>query len=156
VPFAPGERKAKVISMPSVEDVAPSLSVEAVVVRGDGSVFIGVPRTFADPVWVVRDRDGDFRMVSVRLLAGARLADHGVMAVRVQLLDSEQAEIDAVTFTESRRDAGSLLVPIELGVVYRVTRYGLDASAQVGGVEESLSSEILIPVVVANRVTTTG
>ena len=151
--FAPGERRAKSVSIPSLSENPPPVQVDTLVIRGDGSSFVGVPFTTSDPVVLIRDRDGAHRQVSVRLLAGPTLSGHGLMAVQVQLLDANGETLDNVVFTESRRDPGLLLVPAgENGPLakYRVIRYALDGLATEGAIQEvpSTSAELLVPAVV--------
>ena len=139
VSFAPGERRAKSIAIASLSETPPPVRVDALVIRGDGSSFVGTPFTTSDPVVLIRDRDGVHRQVSVRLIAGQTLAANGLMAVQVQLLDRNGEVLDNVVFTESRRDPGLLLVPAgEEGspARYRVIRYALDGSASEGSPEE--------------------
>jgi hypothetical protein len=151
VQLTPGERGATVVSLPSLAEHPPPVRVDVLVIRGDGSTFLGVPFETRDPVVLVRDRDGEHRKVDVRLLAGARLSDHGLIAVQVQLLDDADAVVDAVVFTESQRDPGVLLVPVErdgtVKVRYRVTRYGLDGRPSVGAVLEGAPPQLLVPAV---------
>ncbi len=151
--FAPGERRAKSVSIPALSENPPPVQVDTLVIRGDGSSFVGAPFTTSDPVVLIRDRDGAHRQVSVRLLAGPTLSGHGLMAVQVQLLDANGETLDNVVFTESRRDPGLLLVPAgEEGppARYRVIRYGLDGLAMEGAIQEvpANSAELLIPAVV--------
>lgn len=149
--FQPGERRTKAVTLPSLEEEPPPVQVNVLVIRGDGSVFSGQPFETSDPVVMVRDRDGDHRQVGVRLLAGQQLADHGLMAVQVQLLGDGDETLDAVVFTESQREPGILLAPVgEDGaatVRYRVVRFALNGSAASGEVKESNESELLVPAV---------
>lgn len=149
--FQPGERRTKAVTLPSLEEEPPPVQVNVLVIRGDGSVFTGQPFETSDPVVMVRDREGDHRQVGVRLLAGQQLADHGLMAVQVQLLGDGDEVLDAVVFTESQREPGILLAPIgEDGaatVRYRVVRYAPNGSAASGEVEETTAAELLVPAV---------
>lgn len=151
VRFEPGERRAKSVTLPSLAAEAPPLQVSVIVVRGDGTFYVGDPFETTDPVVVVRDREGDARQIKVRLLAGDSLAQHGVLAVQVQLLDRETDEVvDELNFTESSREPQSLLVPKEdeqPGFRYRIVRYGLDAKPVFDDVIETERSEILVPAV---------
>ena len=151
VSFAPGERRAKSIAIASLSETPPPVRVDALVIRGDGSSFVGTPFTTSDPVVLIRDRDGVHRQVSVRLIAGQTLAANGLMAVQVQLLDRNGEVLDNVVFTESRRDPGLLLVPAgEEGspARYRVIRYALDGSASEGSPEEvPATAELLVSAV---------
>lgn len=142
----PGDRRARTVSIPSLSPEASAMQVDVLVVRDDGSVYTSVFET-RDPVVMVRDRDGDFRRVGVRLLAGAGLSLHGLMALQVQLLGREGETLDGVVFTESQREPSALLVPIgdDGGAAhYRVIRYALDGSATYGPVLE-VGSELLVP-----------
>jgi hypothetical protein len=146
-----GDRSVKVVNMPSLAETPPPVQVDTVVIRGDGSTFVGPPVQTSDPIVIVRDRDGTFKQVAVRLLAGASLAGQGVMALQVQLLDVHDAPIDSVVFTESQRATGQLLVPADAGsppARYRVVRYALDGSASIGPSQDITSAELLIPAVV--------
>ncbi len=152
VSFAPGERRAKAASISSLSEDPPPVKVDALVIRGDSSSFVGTPFTTSDPVVLIRDRDGAQRQVSVRLLAGPTLSGHGLIAVQVQLLDAKGDTVDNVVFTESRRDPGLLLVPVAQDPPprYRVIRYKLDGSAMedVSVEVPTDSAEVLIPAVV--------
>jgi hypothetical protein len=149
VRFEPGERRAKEIKIPSLAEQPPPLRVDTVVVRGDGSVFTGQPVHTSDPVVLVRDRDGAFRQVGVRLLAGPTLAGHGLMAVQVQLIDAAGEALDGLVFTESQRDPGLLLVPSDGATPrYRVIRYGLDGSASESQPQDVTGAELLVPAVI--------
>lgn len=149
--FAPGERRAKTVMLPSLAAEAPPFEVSVIVVGGDGSFFAGDPFETTDPVVVLRDRDGDARQIKVRLLAGATLAGHGILAVQLQLLDQDSDDvIDDLNFTESDREPKTLLVPKEdeqTAYRYRIVRYGLDAKATYSDPVETESSEILIPAI---------
>lgn len=152
VRFEAGDKRTKVVSMPALAELPPPVRIDVVVIRGDGSTFVGAPVTTAEPVFIVRDRDGEHRQVKVRLVAGPELATHGVIAVAVQLLDPEgDAVVDTLAFTQSQREPGVLLVPVVAGAApitrYRVVRYGLDGAAMPGAVEESGAGELLIPAV---------
>lgn len=151
VQLLPGERGAKVVGLPSLAETPPPVRVDVLVIRGDGSTFVGTPFETRDPVVLVHDREGEHRKVSVRLLAGARLADHGLIAVQVQLLDDADEPLDAVVFTESQREPGVLLVPVgddgEARVRHRVIRYGLDGRASPGAVVEERAAQLLVPAV---------
>ncbi|UHD15078.1 hypothetical protein [Thiocapsa bogorovii] len=148
VQFNTGERGAKTVVLPSLSEDAPPLRVDVLVIRGDGSPFIGEPFETTSPVILVRDRDGDQRQVRVRLLAGARLADHGVIAVQVQLLGDGDEVVDQVVFSESKREPAVLLAPVaEDGVTsfrYRVVRYGLDGRPVRGAAEVADVAELLV------------
>lgn len=151
VQLLPSDRGAKVVTLPSLAELPPPVRVDVLVIRGDGSTFIGEPFETSEPVVLVRDRDGEHRKVDVRLLAGARLSDHGLIAVQVQLLDDADAALDSVVFTESQRGPGVLLVPVgsdgAVKVRYRVTRYGLDGRPSVSGVLEGAPPQLLVPAV---------
>lgn len=151
VQLLPSDRGAKVVSLPALAESPPPVRVDVLVIRGDGSTFVGTPFETSEPVVLVRDRDGEHRKVDVRLLAGARLADHGLIAVQVQLLDEADAPLDAVVFTESQRGPGVLLVPVgsdgAVKLRYRVTRYGLDGRPSVGAVLEGAPPQLLVPAV---------
>ncbi len=150
--FAPGERRAKSVSIPSLSEQPPPVRVDTVVIRGDGSTFIGSPLETSDPVVLIRDREGVHRQVGVRLLAGPSLSGHGLMAVQVQLLDGNGETLDNVVFTESQRDPGLLLVPVGQDgppARYRIIRYALHGAASEGAVEDvpATTAELLIPAV---------
>lgn len=151
VQLTPSDRGAKLVTLPSLLEEPPPVRVDVLVIRGDGSTFIGEPFETSEPVVLVRDRDGEHRKVDVRLVAGARLSDHGLIAVQVQLLDDADAPRDAVVFTESQRGPGVLLVPVDsdgaVKVRYRVTRYGVDGRPRVSGVLEGAPPQLLVPVV---------
>ena len=145
--FQPGERRAKVVNIPTLSEQPPPVRVDTIVVRGDGSTFSGRLEETSDPVVIVRDREGEFRQVSVKLLAGPSLAGQGIMAVQVQLLDESGNQLDTVVFSESQRNPGMLLVPIVNGTPgarYRVTRYALDGSAAEAPPQEITASELLV------------
>lgn len=132
--FEAGDRRTRSAALPCLAERPPPVRIETLVIRGDGSTFIGMPLETDSPVAVIRDRDGAVRQVGVRLLAGTSLQVHGLMAVQVQLLDAAGAVQDDVVFTESRREPGLLLVPAEPDAPpasVRVTRYRLDGTAQV-------------------------
>ena len=146
-----GDRHAKTVTIPSLSEQPPPVQIDTLVIRGDGSTFIGPPVRTADPVVIVRDREGTFKQIAVRLLAGPSLAGHGVMAVQVQLLGSTDEAVDTVVFTESQRQPGQLLGPAGAGAPparYRVVRYALDGSASTGPSQDVTSSELLVPAVV--------
>jgi hypothetical protein len=146
-----GNRHAKVVTIPSLSEQPPPVQVDTLVIRGDGSTFVGPPVRTAEPVVIVRDREGAFKQVAVRLLAGPSLAGHGLMAVQVQLLGSNDDPLDTVVFTESQRQPGQMLVPAGAGAPvarYRVIRYGLDGSASTGPSQDVTSGEMLVPAVV--------
>jgi hypothetical protein len=148
----PGDRRAKVVAIPSLSEQPPPVDVATLVIRGDGSTFAGPAIRTADPVVIVRDREGTFRQVAVRLLAGPVLADHGLMAVQVQLVGADDEPLDTVIFTESQRGVGQLLVPAGNGGPpprYRAIRYALDGSADAGTPQAITSAELLVPAVVA-------
>jgi hypothetical protein len=147
--FEPGERKAKSISLTSLAEQPPPVRIDTVVIRGDGSTFTGQPLSTSEPVVVIRDRDGVFRQVGVRLLAGPSLAAHGLIALQVQLLNPAGETIDTVVFTETKRDPGLLLVPVVSGITpsYRVIRYSLDGTAIEAPVEPLTAPELLVPAV---------
>jgi len=151
VRFEPGERRTKTVTLPSLSDVAPPVLVDILVIRGDGSVFTATPFETSDAVIMVRDRDGEHRQIKVRLLAGDNLADHGVMAVQVMLVDDGGETLDTVVFTQSQRDPGILLTPVAedggAAVRYKVVRYGLDGLASETPVVEEDTSELLVPAV---------
>lgn len=151
VQLLPSDRGAKVVSLPSLAEQPPPVRVDVLVIRGDGSTFVGTPFETSEPVVLVRDRDGEHRKLDVRLLAGARLSDHGLIAVQVQLLDEAEAPLDSVVFTESQRGPGLLLVPVAgdgtVTVRYRVTRYGLDGRPHAGAVLEGAPPQLLVPAV---------
>lgn len=152
VRFSAGDRATKSIELPSLADQPPPVHVDVLVIRGDGSTFIGTPFDTTDPVILVSDRDGASQQVTLRLLAGATLAEHHLMAVQVELMDETDEPIDSVVFTESRREPGLMLRAIDPDhpkIRYRVTRYALDGSAAVGVIEESSSPALLIRAVVA-------
>ena len=149
--FEPGDRRAKQVNIPSLTEPPPPVRVDTLVIRGDGSTFSGQPVVTSDPVVLVRDRDGDFRQLGVRLLAGPTLAGHGLMAVQVQLLDEAGEPTDNVVFTESQRGPGLLLVPASGDGPrpnYRVTRYALNGTAAQGPPQEITGTEVLVPAVV--------
>jgi hypothetical protein len=151
VRFEPGERRAKEIKIPSLSEQPRPLKVEAIVIRGDGSVYTGKPVETSDPVVLVRDRDGNFRQVTVRLLAGPTLAGHGLMAVQVQLIDAAGDPLDSIVFTESQRNPGLLLVPSAADGPpgrYRIIRYALDGSRMEGQPQTITGAELLVPAVV--------
>jgi hypothetical protein len=148
--FQPGERKAKVVGIPTLSEQPPPVRVDTVVIRGDGSTFVGQIAETADPVVIVRDREGEFRQVSVKLLAGPSLAGHGIMAVQVQLLDEHDGQLDTLVFSESQRNPGMLLVPVVDGrptARSRVTRYALDGAAAAAPPQDITSSELLVSAV---------
>jgi hypothetical protein len=151
VRFEAGERRTKTVKFPTLSDEPPSLHVDVVVIRGDGSTFIGSPYETTAPIILVRDREGEQRQLSVKLLSGPSLFDHGLIAVQVQLLDQSGGELDTILFTESQRKPGVLLVPLgEDGsktVRYRVVRYASNGAASTGPVLETADSELLIPAV---------
>ncbi len=149
VRFEAGDKRTKVVSMPALAEVPPPVRIDVVVIRGDGSTFVGAPVTTADPVFIVRDRDGEHRQVKVRLVAGPELASHGVIAVAVQLLEPEgDAVVDTLAFTQSQREPGVLLVPVVAGgppmTRYRVVRYGLDGAPMPGEIQRSGAGELLV------------
>ena len=152
VQLIPGERGAKVVTLPSLQEQPPPLKVDVLVVRGDGSTFIGETFETSDPVVLIRDRNGEQRRVNVRLLAGARLADAGVMAVQVQLLDEFDEMVDSVVFTESQRNPTVLLVPVgddgQMKLRYRIVRYGLDGRANLSEVTEGTTPQLLVPAAI--------
>lgn len=152
VRFSAGDRATKSIELPSLSEQPPPVHVDVLVIRGDGSTFIGTPFDTTDPVILVSDRDGTSQQVTLRLLAGATLAEHHLMAVQVELMDESDEPIDSVAFTESRREPGLMLRAVDPHhpkIRYRVTRYALDGSAAVGAIEESSSPALLIRAVVA-------
>jgi hypothetical protein len=149
--FDPGDRRAKQVNIPSLSEPPPPVKVDTLVIRGDGSTFSGQPVVTSDPVVLVRDRDGDFRQLGVRLLAGPTLAGHGLMAVQVQLLDEGGEPTDSVVFTESQRGPGLLLVPAPADGAhsrYRVIRYALNGAAVEGQPQDVTGAELLVPAVV--------
>jgi hypothetical protein len=144
--FEPGDRKAKQVNIPCLSDDPPPVRIDTLVIRADGSTFAGQPVTTSEPVAIVRDRDGDFRQVSVRLLAGATLAGHGLMAVQVQLVDEAGDAIDRVVFSESQRGQGTMLVPADGAAHrYRVIRYGLNGTAAESALQAIAGAEVLVP-----------
>jgi hypothetical protein len=149
VRFGPGERSAKLVSIPTLSEQPPPVRIDILVIRGDGSSFIGQPFTTSDPVVVVRDRDGVFRQVSVRLLAGSTLSGHGLMAVQVQLLNENGEPLDHLVFTDSQRSPAQLLVPVTDGppARYRVIRYALDGSAKEDPPQPITGAELLVRAV---------
>jgi hypothetical protein len=149
VRFAPGERSAKLVQIPTLSEQPPPVRVDVMVIRDDGTSFIGQPFTTSDPVILVRDREGTFRQVSVRLLAGPTLAGHGLMAVQVQLLGQDGEHLDHVVFTESQRSPAQLLVPVADGPPpsYRVIRYALDGSAKEAPPKAVSGAELLVQAV---------
>jgi hypothetical protein len=153
VRFEPGERRAKSVSLRSLSEEPPPLRVDTLVIRGDGSAFVGQPFETSEPVILVRDRDGAFRQVAVRLLAGPSLAAHGLMAVQVQLLDDSGEQLDTVVFSESQRGPGMLLVPTDqegAASSYRVIRYALDGTASHSALQPvAMVPELLVPAVAA-------
>jgi len=152
--FAAGERRVKTVELPSLSAPAPPVRVDALVIRGDGSVFMGNPYQTTEPVILLRDREGEQRQLTVKLLSGPTLAGHGLMAVQVQLLGGGDEVLDSVVFTESQRGPGIMLAPVgEKGptpVRYRVVRYALTGSASAGPALESPGPELLIPAVAAS------
>lgn len=145
-----GNRQAKVVTLASLSEQPPPVQVDTVVIRGDGSTFIGAPVRTSDPVVIVRDREGLVKQIAVRLLAGPTLAGHGLMAVQAQLLGSDDEPLDSVVFTESQRTPGQLLLATGEGSPkprYRVVRYGLDGAAASGPALDITSSELLVPAV---------
>jgi hypothetical protein len=147
--FEPGAKAAKTVNLPSLLAEAPPVAIDTLVIRGDGSTFVGDTVVTSDPVVLIRDRDGPQRQVNVRLLAGATLASHGLMAVQVRLLDAEGGTLDSIVFTESRRNPATLLVPVTDGTAarYRIVRYAIDGSASEGVVELVPPGELLVPAV---------
>lgn len=149
--FEAGERRVKKVKLPTLSDEPPSLRVDVLVIRGDGSAFVGTPYETTAPAIVVSDREGDHRQLSIKLLAGPRLFDHGLIAVQVQLLDQSEEEIDTVLFTESQRKPAVLLAPVgkdgSKTVRYRVIRYSSNGAASTGPVLATDDSELLIPAV---------
>ncbi|MEA5451775.1 hypothetical protein VB780_24575 [Leptolyngbya sp. CCNP1308] len=146
--FQTGERRTKSVTLPTLSPSPPPVTVDTVVIRGDGSTYFGPPVTTAEPVVVIRDRAGEFRQIAVRLLAGLRLADHGLIAVQVEQLDENDEAIDSIAFTESSREPGQLLVPVVDGRAisrYRVIRYALSGAATASPVQTSPATELLIP-----------
>jgi hypothetical protein len=143
--FEPGDRKAKQVAIPCLSEEAPPVRIDTLVVRADGSTFAAQPVTTREPVMIVRDRDGDFRQVSVRLLAGQTLASHGLMAVQVQLVDEAGDAIDRVVFSESQRGPGTMLVPADGAAhQYRVIRYGLNGTAAESAPQAIAGPEVLV------------
>lgn len=151
VQLVPGERRPQAISLPSVAESAPPARVETLVVRGDGSTFLGEAYETTDPVILVRDRNDDPRRVMVRLVAEERLATHGLLALQLQLLGEGDTVVDSLAFTESTRDPQPLLVPADedgnLRYRYRVVRYGLDGTANAAEPVETTEPELMIPAV---------
>lgn len=150
VRFEAGERRTKIAKLPSLASTPPAVRVDVVVIRGDGSTFIGTPYQTDAPVILVRDREGEQRQLSVKLLAGPSLFAENLVAVQVQLLDASDAIVDSVLFTESQRKPGILLAAVEHGelkVRYRVVRYAPNGSSSVGPIAETKDSELLIPAV---------
>jgi len=147
--FEPGTKGAKTVNLPSLLEQPPPVAIDTLVIRGDGSTFVGAPVVTTDPVVLIRDRDGAQRQVTVRLLAGATLAGHGLMAVQVRLLDADGGTVDSIVFTESRRTPALMLVPIAEGAPprYRVVRYAIDGSASEGTIETVPAGELLVPAV---------
>jgi hypothetical protein len=150
VRFDPGDRRAKQVDIPSLFEQPPPVRIQAMVIRGDGSTFNGQPFETTNPVVLIRDRDGDFRQISVRLLAGPTLAGHGLMAVQVQLLDASDQPTDHVVFTESQRASGLLLVPADADPPprYRVIRYALNGVSTMSAPQGITGTEVLVPAVV--------
>ena len=153
VRFAAGERATKTIELPSLSEPPPPVRVDALVIRGDGSSFLGTPFDTTDPVILVSDREGPVRQIGVRLLSGPTLAEHKLMAVQVEFLDTEDNAVDCVVFTESRREPTMVVWPVEPGqplkVRYRITRYSLEGVAAVDAIEQTSASPLLIRAVVA-------
>jgi hypothetical protein len=147
--FDPGDRRAKQVTIPSLSEQAPPVRIDTLVIRADGSTFAGHPVETSDPVVLVRDRDGDFRQLAVRLLAGPTLAGHGLMAIQVQLIDEAGTPLDSVVFTESQRTPGVLLVPVAAAGSpaprYRVVRYALNGTASETPPQDITGAEVLVP-----------
>ncbi|MEM7152833.1 MAG: hypothetical protein AAF799_08320 [Myxococcota bacterium] len=147
VAFLPGERGAKVVRLPSMSEQPPPVQVAIAVVDGEGGFF---ERNFetTDAVVIVRDREGEHRQVPIRLLAGPRLIDHGVIAVRVDVVDDANTVIDSVVFTQSRREGGPLMVPSDppqgSALRYRVTRFGPDGTAAPSQWVEESAGRLLV------------
>ncbi|MCA9652488.1 MAG: hypothetical protein KC501_21410 [Myxococcales bacterium] len=151
VSFAPGERGAKVVSLPSLAEEPPPVQVEVVVVGADGDAYFGDPYETTEAVVVLRDREGEQRKVEVRLVAGATLASHGVIAVQVQQVDRSGQPLDSILFTESRRDPAALYVAVDDGETtlrYRVVRYGADGQAHATEVLEAEGERLLVPAMI--------
>lgn len=148
--FEAGDRRSRAVGIPCLAEQAPPVRIDTLVIRGDGSSFVAPSIETSDPVVVIRDREGRHRQVGVRLLAAPSLQTHALIAVQVQLLDVAGAVQDEVVFTESRREPGLLLVPVEADGTapsVRVIRYRLDGTATVP-TEQALptsSSEFLVP-----------
>ncbi|MBX7080030.1 MAG: hypothetical protein K1X88_12620 [Nannocystaceae bacterium] len=151
VRFEPGERKTKAVSLPALADEPPPVRVDVLVIRGDGSSFAGAPVQTLDPVFIVRDRDGEHRQLRVRLVAGPTLATHGLLAVALQLLGDDDTVADEIVFTQSQREPSVLLVPVAADGTatarYRVVRYGTDGVARPGAIESTSAGELLVPAV---------
>jgi len=148
--FDPGDRRAKQVNIPSLSEQPPAVRIDTLVVRADGSTFAGQPFETSDPVVLVRDRDGAFRQLGVKLLAGPTLAGHGLMGVQVQLVDETGEPIDGVVFTESQRTPAVMLVPSGTDAPhtrYRIVRYGLNGTRTDGPLQEISGSELLVPAV---------
>lgn len=147
--FEPGERKTKTVSLPSLAEQPPPVRIDVLVIRGDGSTFVGAPVETSEPVFIVRDRDGEHRQLRVRLLAGPQLAAQSLMALAVELLGDDETVVDTVVFTQSQREPTTMLVPVGSDGVarvrYRIVRYGLDGAAQPGPIEETTAAELLAP-----------
>ena len=148
VRFEAGERRTKKVKFPTLSEEPPSLRVDVLVIRGDGSAFVGTPYETTAPAIVVSDREGEHRQLSIKLLSGPRLFDHGLLAVQVQLLDRKGEEIETILFTESQRKPAVLLAPVEEDrsktVRYRVIRYSSNGTTSTGPVLETDDSELLI------------
>jgi hypothetical protein len=150
VRFAAGERTAKTVTIPTLTSPPPPVQVDVLVIRGDGTSFSGERFESSEPVIVVRDRDGTFRQIGVRLLAAEKLSSHGLMAVQVQLVGEDGDPLDQVVFTETQRAAAQLLVPTgpdSPKTQYRVIRYALDGTAKAGAPQDISGAEVLVPAV---------
>lgn len=152
VSFAPTDRRPKVVTLPSTAEEPPPVQVEVVVVKADHSAYFSDPVETTDPVVVVRDRDGEQRRVEVRLVAGPRLADHGVLAVQVEQLDATGEVVDSILFTQSRRDPAALFVPIgddgNATLRHRIIRYAIDGTARISDPGEEDGARLLVPAMI--------
>ncbi|MFO0648800.1 MAG: hypothetical protein U0326_21345 [Polyangiales bacterium] len=148
--FSPGDARPRTVRLRSTELAFPKLTAEVMVTLGDRMPFLGEETEVRDPVLVVTDRAQRVRRIQTTLLAPARLADAGVAAVRVQLIDAndEATVIDQVLFTESRRGPLGLLATIgadgKLAYRYRVIRYTPQGVAATSAAVTSSAPEILV------------
>lgn len=149
VTFAAGENKAKVVSLPTLSSHAGPVEVTTFVTRGDGSFYQGPPQQVDAPVVVVTDRESPARRVSVELVAGSKLSELGLAAVKVELLDTTDGVLDALLFTESRRTPVTWVVAeppdAEFSYRYRVVRFLADGTAVAEEPRSAASTTLLIP-----------